>query len=193
MTKFESSLGSKTYNTGAMREFDIPDGEEEVVVKKVPDRALLEKEFQTARQMKATNKVKISDGAKRRIEMLMGMTYETRVSNINGQTYTFRILSANETREAIKAVMPYDGTVEAPFEARRQFLARSLTHIDGVELGQFLGDSSLEIALEFIDALGNKLVDRLYTEYTLLCNESKNKYSIKSEEDLKEVVEDIKK
>lgn len=192
MAKFESPLVNKSFGGSGMREFEVPDeGDQPIPRGRMP----MEEEPKIIQAPMRSNqaKAKLSDSAKKRIEMLLGMTEMTRKVDIDGNVFILQTLPGEEVRSAIKAIMPFDGTVEASFEARRQFLARSLTHIAGIEIHQFIGSYEFDVKLSFIDNLGNAFLDRLYEEYTILSNESKNKYSIKTAADAKEVVEDLKK
>jgi len=145
------------------------------------DSAELEREIRAAREIKRTGKERLNDGAKRRIEMLIGMTRTTRSINIGNNVYVFQSLKAKEFREAIIIAARFDGTVESTLEIRKQFLARSLIQIAGVDIDQFIGSTKMEDRLSFIE------------EFEILSNEAKDKYSIKTEVEVKEVVEDLKK
>lgn len=154
----------------------------------------VEKEFSEARRIKVNpGKTRLSSAAKRRIELLSGLKRNTKKCKIDEYEYELQTLKNKELREAILAAAPYDGTVELPFETRKQLLARSLTHIAGTEIGLFLGDPSLEAKLEFLDELDERISDRLYSEYLGLINEINSKYAVKNEADAKEVADHLKK
>jgi hypothetical protein len=95
--------------------------------------------------------------------------------------------------DAIVAASAFDGTVQSPFEIRRQLLSRSLIQIGGVDIDQFLGASDLESKLSLIDELDDSLLNRLYEEYLNLSRECKKKYAITTTVEAKELVEDLKK
>lgn len=219
MPNFESPISNKKIAGGTMRTFEVPDesGQEEysqqyvrmdeesirnfqnqmnqqyVSQAQARSPAEIEKEIREARLAKAKGKEKISEGAKKRIELLIGMTRLTREAEIEGNTFILRTLKSKEMREAMISVIPFDGTVQAPYEIRCQLLARSLTHVAGVEIDQFIGSDKLEDKLLFLEELDDSLLTRLYNEYVILVEASKNKYSVKNEEDVKEVLEDLKK
>jgi hypothetical protein len=219
MANFESPIGKKTFTSSPMRNFDVPDANDHnpnyqnngaidynsirefqsranqqfPEVQEQRNLSEVEREIREAREAKKFNKEKISDGAKRRIEMLLGMTQSSREVQIEGNTFTLRSLKSKEVRDAIFQSSQFDGTTHGPFEIRKQFVARSLTHIAGLEIEQFLGSNSLESKLLFIDELDDSLSSRLYNEYLLLSNSVKEKFAIKTEEDAKEVMEDLKK
>jgi len=157
-----------------------------------PD-AELEREMRAAKEAKRTGKERLNDGAKRRIEMLLGMTRTLREVDIEGNVFVLRTLKGDEMRQAIASASAYDGTVQSPYEVRKQLLARSLTQVAGVDINQFIGGNSLEHRFLFVDELDEALLSRLYDEYVILAKEARSKYAIKTEEEVKEIVEDLKK
>jgi hypothetical protein len=223
MPSFESPIGNRVLSSQAMKELDIPDesqfNQENVVnpvyrrrqampnlddasiqnmqaklhLEAQADPAELEKEFHEARKAKVTGREKISSGAKRRLEMLLGMTRTTHTVDIGGNIFTMQTIPAKYMREALVAISEFDGTVQAPFEARRQFLARSLIQVAGVEFSQFINSDTIEDKLSFLDELDESLLNRLYSEYLFMTEQAKEKYAIKSEIEAKEVFDDLKK
>lgn len=150
-------------------------------------------EIYTAKKERQSGKEKLSVGAKKRLEMLIGMTRSTREVEIDKNIYILQSLKSKELRDVITAAAAFDGSVQFPFEFRKQILARSLVQIAGMEMEQFIGSSDLEVKLEVIEEMDHNLSLRLYREYTALVQESQEKYSIKNEEEVKELVEDLKK
>jgi len=222
MPKFDSPIGSKQFQGQPMREFSVPDdsGYEQpqqrqmrVPHEPIPafdERAMrefqgqmqqpglremsdIEKEIHAAKKAKREGKERLSDGARRRIELLIGMTRLTRDVEIGGQMYKLQTLTSQELRDAIVATAEFDGSVEFIFETRRQLLARSLTVVSGVEIDQFLNSRELDDRLYFIELLDHALLIRLYNEYVILSKEAQDRYSPKTEEQVKEIVEDLKK
>lgn len=222
MPSFDSSLGSKKFGSSSLKEYDIPDESDirpeeivnpvvrrrasmppldEVAIQNFQNRlqeserdpAEVEREFKEARRAKISGKEKLNDGAKRRLEMLLNITRTTHEVDIAGNVFILETLSGKSMREAIMAASEYDGTVQSPFEVRRQFLARSITYVAGVEFGQFVGSNSLEAKLTFIDEIHEPLLNRLYSEFLKMSETAKNKYSVKDEAEAKEIIDDLKK
>ena len=157
------------------------------------DRLEMERQIREAREAKRTGKTRLNEGAKRRVEMLVGMSRTIREAEIGGNQYALQTLRSQEMRQAIMAAAEFDGTVQSPFEIRRQLLARSLTHVAGLDIAQFVGTTELEARLALIDELDEALLNRLYDEYLAMVKESREKYTIKTDADVQEVVEDLKK
>lgn len=222
MPKFRSPLGDKDFPGQTLKEFDVPDETEEQPAMRMHGPSLhgpqnpvdirsamefqermrqrspeedaeIERQIRTAREAKRLGRERLGDGAKRRIEMLIGMTRTTREVDLNGNKFILQTLRSKEMREAMMSASEFDGTVQSPFEVRRQLLSRSLTEIAGVEFAQFVGSDSLEAKLELIDNLDEAVLNRLFDEYSTLVKESREKYAIQTPEQVKEVADDLKK
>lgn len=152
-----------------------------------------EKRIVELKKAKREGKERLSDGARRRIEMLIGMTRLTKDVEIEGQMYKIQTLSSRELRDAITATAEFDGSVEFIFETRKQVMARALTVVAGVDIAQFLNSYDLQDRLDFIELMDHALLLRLYTEYSTLSQEAQSKYALKTEVEVKEVLEDLKK
>ena len=183
------------FDERAMREFQAQMQMEQQPPPQPPMRELSEVEQQifAAKKAKREGKERLSEGARKRIEMLLGMTRLHRDVDIDGQTYRLQTLTSEEIRDALVSTAEFDGSVEFIFEMRRQLLARSLVVVAGVEIHQFLNSYDLEDRLYFIELLDHALLIRLYNEYTDLAQQAQNKYSPKTEAQVKEVLEDLKK
>lgn len=153
----------------------------------------VEQQILEAKRAKREGKERLSDGARRRIEMLVGMTRLTKDVEIDGQLYRLQTLKSRELREALVATSEFDGSIQLVFETRKQLLARSLIVVAGMEIGQFLSSDDLQTKLDFIEEMDHSLLLRLYNEYVILANDAQDKYSLKTEEQVKEVIEDLKK
>lgn len=217
MPSFESPLGSKRISGQPMREFDIPDEGEKfapsVSQKYQMDSASMqefqtrmqasmdptsnlsqtEREIREERNARRFGKERLNEGARKRIELLLGMTRLSRSVILGENSFILKSLKSKELSEAYMMAAEFDGTVQSPFEIRRQLLGRSLTEISGISIPQFIGSDSLEDKLIFIDEMDHALLSRLYSEYLLLVEETKEKYAIKNEVEAKEVLEDLKK
>lgn len=152
-----------------------------------------EKQMQEAKRAKRLGLERLSDGAKRRVEMLLGMTRLTKSIEIDDNQYILQTLRSKEVREAITSSAEFNGTVQFAYETRKQFLGRSLIQVAGVDIEQFLNSNELEARLDFVEEMDHSLALRLYNEYVLLAKESEQKYAIKTVEDAKDVVDDLKK
>lgn len=157
------------------------------------DPADVEREIRQAKADRRSGRERLNDGAKRRLETLLGMTRGTREVDIMGHVFVLQTISSGEMRVAIMIASEYDGTVQSPFEVRRQLLGRSIIKIAGIDSAQFVGSNNLEDKLAVIDELGEAILNKLYDEYLSLNKETEQKYAIKTAEDVKQVVEDLKK
>lgn len=223
MPEFKSPIGNKQFQGQPMRDVSVPDdsGYEQPMRPTRPHqhthpdfdeqamrdfqsqmqppvqapREMSEAEMQilAAKRAKREGKERLTDGAKRRIEILIGMTRLSRDIEIDGKMYRLQTLKSKELREALVATTSFDGTIQLIFETRKQLLARSLVIVAGVEVEQFLSSDDLQAKLDFIEELDHSLLIRLYNEYVSLSNEAQEKYALKTVEELKEVAEELKK
>lgn len=175
-----------------MREFTVPD-ESELQRFQQSDADEFEAQVRASREDKKRGIEKISDGAKRRIEVLLGMTKLTRKVNINGTEFILQTLKSKETRNVFLRAAEFETNMQVAFEVRRLTLAYSITHVASVTLEEFLDSSDFNAKLTFVDELDESLSRKLYNEWEILNKESKEKYEISGEEDAKEVVQDLKK
>lgn len=154
------------------------------------------REIDQARQERDNRKKgieRLSGGAKKRIEMLIGLTRSEKTAIIDDTEYVLQTLKSQEMREALVAASKYDNTVELPYETRLQILSRSLIKVGGITVEDFLNSNDFEDKIYFINEMDEYLLNRLYGEYTILASEASEKYSIKSSETAQEVVADLKK
>lgn len=152
-----------------------------------------ERQIMEAKRAKREGRERMSEGARKRIEMLIGMTRMTKDIEIDGNHYVVQTLKSIELREALAATVKFDGTIELAFETRKQLLARALTMVAGVEITQFLDSDDLLVRLDFIELMDHSLLIRLYNEYSALANEAQQKYALKTPEEVQEVIADLKK
>jgi hypothetical protein len=205
MANFNSPLGNKQFSGQQMREFNVPDDSgynpppnmsdiQDFQSRSDSDVAEFEARVKESKEFKHSGKERLNDGAKRRIEMLIGMTRTTREVDLSeGNVFILQTLKSKEMREAIRIAAEFDGTVQSPFEIRRQLLARSLTQVAGVEVSQFVGSNSLDAKLILIDDLDESLLNRLFDEYQKMVYDARDKFAIKDASDAEQVVEDLKK
>lgn len=221
MPSFDSPLGNKRFGGTGLREFEVPDESEPVEQRPSSARhaapnldairefqarldaesdddhvqqiSQTERDIREARMARKTGKERLNDGARRRIEMLVGMSRLNRPVQIDDNSFILQTLKSKEMREVFIATAEFDGTVQSPYEMRRQLVARSLVQIANYDVAQFLGSDSLAARLEFVDELPESLLGRLFNEYQLLVQESTEKFAIKTDADAQEVMADLKK
>jgi len=161
------------------------------------ERSLSQKEIEEYHRMRKEqleSNSMISDYAKKRVEIITGTGSLTKDVDLDGHKFSLRTLKNKETKEAMmESIGASKNDMEAMYETRRQFLARSLFRIDDADIALVLGSSDLSTRLYFIDELEESVVDKLYVEFNNLRNEVRDKYTPKTSQEVKEVIEDIKK
>lgn len=163
---------------------ELPQSEEEEMLRRA--RAAKAEELKSP---------KITDPAKKRIELLAGIGRLTKDVKIGEFTFSLRTLKEKESREAALSTFSVAITqLEASYEARKQQLARSIFKIDGEDLGAVIGSNKLEDKMAFIaDNLEDIVVEKLWDEFVALKEESRAKYGINTMKEAEEVSEDLKK
>lgn len=152
-----------------------------------------ERKVDESRRAKNSGQERLSVAAKKRIESLCEMSRATKTVELDDNTYVLQTLKGKEHRAAIVAAAAFDGSAHAAFEVRKQLMARSIAKISGYDVELFLGDDSIEARLEFVDELPEALLIKLYSEYLEMAQGAQNKYFIKTEAEVKEVMADLKK
>lgn len=179
-------------NADQIRDFQAKMQREEMPVYE-QDPAEIERQIKQSKEDRRVGRERLDAGAKRRIEMLVGMTRLTRSVTLENNTFVLKTLRSKEMRDAIMSASEYDRTIQSPFEIRKQLLARSIMQVAGVEFEQFVGSDDIEAKCDFIDLMDESLLNRLYNEYLELVREAGEKYAMKNENDVKEIVGDLKK
>lgn len=176
----------REFNVGSSDEFHQEDPS---------DIAQFEQDVKAARAEKMSAVNKVSDQARKRIDILSNIGRLVKDVSIEGTVFTLRTLKAKEAREATTAAFTTALTqLDASFEMRKQQLARSIYKIDGHEMGAVLGNNSIDAVLSFIENdLEEVVFNKLFDEYNALKKEVQTKYGINSDEEVKEVIEDLKK
>ena len=217
MGNFDSPIGNKQFQ-GSMKDYSVPDetrqtrtfessapvfdeNEMQEFQNRMQPQAQsqtreinnLEREMMEAKKARREGKERLSEGARRRIEILINMSRMTRDCTIENQSYRLQSLTSKDFREVLVASSEFDGTIQFIFENRKQILARSITVLAGVDFNQFINSNELQMKLDVIEELDHALLTRLFDEYVILAKEVKDKYTLKTDEDVKEVLEDIKK
>lgn len=211
MSEINSPIGKRTFTSKPMKQFEVPDfesgqGSEKEFINKeyseknhfsdnISNNELNELEEKRKLRELQLNKAseRLSPGALERMNILLGLTKTTKVVDLgNNVTFTLQSLKNKETREVLIAVSKFGG-FESSFEMRRQYLARSIVKVTDYDLETFISSNLLEDKLLFVDELDDGVANKLYDEFTLLNNEVKERYSVNTVDDAKEVADHLKK
>jgi hypothetical protein len=157
------------------------------------DIGIVERKIAESKTKRSHGASRLSDGARKRIEMLCGISRNFKEVDLDGNIFVLRTLKSKELLDALVSSAKLDGTISLPFQTRKELLARSLVKIAATDVYLFLGDDSIEARLEFLDELEEPIIEKLYREYTLLVGEVNNRYGLNESQVTKEVPEDIKK
>jgi hypothetical protein len=154
----------------------------------------MEQMARQAREEKFANMAKISDSAKKRIELLSDIGRLTKDVAVGGITFSIRTLKSKEMRDASFATFTETNTqLEASYEARKQQLARAIYQIDHQDIDFVIGSKDLDARFVLLDSLEETVIGSLWDEFIKLKEEARTKFGLSSDKDTKEVVEDLKK
>lgn len=156
------------------------------------DTARIEAEMASLRRQKATGNTPISSFGRERMEYLAGLGRIRKDIVVDGTTFSLQTLKAREMREAVKAVTNVP-KLEIVFEARRQELAYAIYRVDGIPIEQVVGTDDINVRLDWVEDMDLAMQKYLHAELGEMDKQSATKYSIKTTEQLKEVIEDAKK
>jgi len=147
----------------------------------------------------------LAEDAKRRIEALIGLGRGHRDVEINDGSlrvvFTLRTIKGKEQRDIVALTQRVQREQEAAgvYDLRHAALKYSLHAIDGVAVDQFLGihlyspEDRIAARLRFIENLDETTVTTLFREYESLMQENFDRHLPKTEEEVKEVVDQITK
>lgn len=201
MAKFESNLGTKNIGNDGFRTFSVSD--ESNISPDVPPsptimneeqrKSELEKKIKQARRDKIENRV--SAEAKKRIEMLAGIGRATKEVELEGHTFVLRGLNGRDQRELslLGFAMASEQRGDFQFEIRSQILGRALVSIDGASFASIVGSDDLDVKMEALELMDDAILQFLMSTYRIFSKENDEKYEIKTIDEAKEVIEDIKK
>jgi hypothetical protein len=136
---------------------------------------------------------RMEPGAKRRLEILLGLGKGTKDVIIDNITFSIRTLKNIEWKEAIKAVAMAELAVEQAYEMRAQILSRSIFAIDDQPVEMVIGSQKFSDKIDFVQNLDEAVVSYLYEVYNKLVTDNRAKFNLNTTEGVQEAVEEIKK
>lgn len=192
MSEINSPLGRRRMASSASQVFNVPDETEIVTEPQFPVRTVPE-DFDVARKAAVETRKRVSPAAKERIEFLMNLGRTKKDVVFEDVTFSLKSLKSGEMQEVLLAGSKGETRAEAMFEIRNHTLAYALDKIDGQTIQTVLGEDSLDARLNLLIGMDEDLVSYLHDQFNEMVKENKSKFSIKTEEEAKEVVEDLKK
>lgn len=206
MAKFESPIGSVALSDSPkMKTYTVDDAAtEEALISSVQRRTFettteqeVKEETDDEKVMKKfkeakTNKNKISDNKKMKLEILLGLKKYSETVEIDGHKIVLTTLSAGDKKLAYDTVATVSKTAfQEMFDTRHIFLALSIYSFDDDEISKLLGEENdnIEMRLSLIENLSDEVVSTLYNVY----DKKLDVKMPKNEKEAKEVASDIKK
>lgn len=150
-------------------------------------------ELENARKTAVDQRKRVSPAAKERIEFLTGLGRARKEIEFEGVVFSLQSLKASEMRDVLHFGSRGETTAEAMFDIRAYTLAYAVEKIDSQQIGIVLGDDSLDARFDLICRMEEETVEFLHRNYNEMVKESKTRFEVKTNEEAKEVAEEIKK
>jgi len=208
MTEIESSLGRKTfpssqnqravYTVDDPTDMNTPQGRLNQAMGNVR-RELTDEEiaqFEQAKRVAAQAQQSVSHSVRERVEFLTGIGRIKTTFEMDGVKFHLQSLKSGELEEVLDLMMKLGDINEAKFtfEIRRNTLARSLYSIDNMTIAEVIGSKDMNDKLELVKSLDENLVSNMYKHYEQnIVQASRDKYAVKTDQDVEEVTEAVKK
>ena len=207
MAEIKSPLGARKITNSNMKQFEVPDDSfDSNVETSIPNTNTRKPDFLSGmesikrteelheqRRRAIAGKERLDPGALERIGLLLGTTQTTREVDLgDGIVFILKSLKTSELRDVITYANKVP-QLETAFEMRRQYLSRTIKSISGIPFENFIASNELDAKLHFIDEMDDSLANRLYDEFIILKDSAKSKFQIKTEEEAREVLADLKK
>ena len=190
MTEINSPLGRRAFATSSTKVFNVPD-ESQPAPEPVAKQTL--EEFQQIRRESINMQKKISPIAKERIEILTGLGRLHDDVEFDGVVFSLQSLKAGEMQQVVRLTMEAQSGTDSYFIGRNQVLARAIYKIDGQDVALQLGNATFEARIQWIEDMEDSLVEYLHGKYLAMVQKNKSKFAVETEEQMREVVEDVKK
>ena len=209
--EIESPLGRTRISSPHRRAVYTVDNDEEqaeMLSAQIKAEATKEDKFAPIKDLKqmrseALNaKNKIGMDSKKRLEILLGIGRAQEDVDVDGVVFSIQTLKDNEIEDLTRLPKLFQeepgkfkesSAIEFLFYLRRYTLALSIYAIDGVSFDEALGCNCFDDRLQVLSDLDSNLTSYLFNRYELLKNKTSEKYSVKSSDDVKGVIEDLKK
>ena len=217
-TRVSSSIGESNFTNPSGKSFVVQDESLERS-QRVPTRAqainpsaVAEMRKQAMEQSQQAESRALVE-AKRRVEIITGLGRKTKdvlIETDEGNlTFTLRTLKSFEQNclaqvvESVERVkLPTGGFSFTPtgmYKIKTEALSHSLHLIDGQSIDIVLGTANMDYSeqvlarKELVCEMDGALVDHLFIQYEVLSSEARDGYEPKNEEEVKEVVDTIRK
>lgn len=187
--KIESPLGNMTYARSAGSKVLTVDDPTDLEYSYEEQKL---KELEQLRKNKKESLHKAPEGAKQRLDYLLGISRLGEDVEVDNVVFSIRSLKAKETQEVIESVVSAQVNAVQAFEMRAHTMARSIYKIDGQDLGLVIGSNDIEDKVNFVKELDESLLNYLYERYTKMLQLNNKKFGDLGKDE-QEAVENIKK
>lgn len=136
---------------------------------------------------------RITSASKERMEILLNLGRLTKDVEVEGIKFSLRSLKSKEIQSITKMAEQLDSQIDSYFASRNNVLSRAIYAIDDQSLGDVLDKADGGAVLKWLDEMDDAILEYLHDAYLEMVKKNKKRFEIKSEEQIKEVVEELKK
>ena len=216
MVGIKSTIGNSNFEKPTNRNFIVEDESDNKVLKQnqIPKERLINPSVAQGLRRQAIDQQeqieqKILFEAQRRIELITGLGRKTKDITIENITFTLRSLKGFE-RNYLSQVIAKQSRIklgedkfgfntEGMYNIKIEALSHSLYLIDGQPIEIILGtinqsyEDQISARKDLIVAMDSELTDYLFSHFERLSAETRDGYAPKTTEEVKEVVDTIRK
>lgn len=192
---FKKSIGAKP-----LREFPAIGGPDEEEVPSFKTYGSIDQFEISAEEEEALRKARkeklnpsITPQAKTRLEYLADIGRLTKDVVIDGITFTLKTLKSKEQKQVYLTLVDVTNKVDEAYNIKYYSLAYSLIKIDQQNIEMMFKIDSLQDKIKLLEDLEESTTDRLFAAFEELKNTANDRFAIKTEEDIKEISDSLKK
>lgn len=152
-----------------------------------------EEEDQLRRARKEKLNPPINTHTRSRIEFLADIGKMTKDILIGGVTFTLRTLKSREQKQVYLGLVDATNKVDEAYNIKFYTLAYSVSKLDGQPIEMVMNVKTFDDKLKMLEQLEESITDKLFAGYQELKELSEKQFSIKTESDVKEVADALKK
>jgi hypothetical protein len=189
MVEFDSPIGKRNTAGKSLRTFEVGnDPNEEIRIAEEIKAAKMEKNYGILPP--------ITPHAKERAEFLLNLTRKTKEFEVDGVKFILQTLKTKEWKY-IRDILVINSNNKTDYDLaylnRFLKLSLSLVSINNISFNEVVGSNDINEKMNFLEELQDELLTILEKNFDELVNITKASNEIKNEDDVKEVVSDLKK
>lgn len=193
MPNFNSPEGRRTFAAPRKALLTISDESQHLTADEIEASQIEYQELQAQRKDVISSSKRITPSSKERMEILLNLGRFTKEVEVDGITFSLRSLNSKEVQVITRMGETIANRIDAYFSSRNNVLSRSIYAIGGASLEDVLGTSDSTTVLKWLDDMDDTILEYLHNEYLEMVKKNRKRFEVKTDEQVKEVVEELKK